>query len=279
MPPSPQSAAPRNRLDHLLPQGYLEGFIDAAKGTTLSVLDIQKQRWFESGTRNVAAIRGFYDYSPGSAPDQTADEAFAKFEDRFPNVRRELVSNGFSGWRTHLNFLLEYAQMLRARSELFREHALAVARESSMLRVEEVWQEAGTTKVKYKPLELSEADRETLLRNMTITTMRREIANGAGLFVQMHWCLRFTTDPAHPVITADDAVIVQGRNIPTLEKALEDQETLIFFPLCWQACLIGSIAQFATETDMFLRPDLTLLQSLYLKSDRRFVYSPSRLVA
>jgi hypothetical protein len=76
----------------------------------------------------VAAIRGFYDYSPGSTPDQTADQAFKEFEDKFPNVRRELVAGNFSGWRSHLEFLLRYAQMLRARSELFRHQVLVDVR-------------------------------------------------------------------------------------------------------------------------------------------------------
>jgi hypothetical protein len=263
-------------LDHILPQSYLDGFISDAAGGTLSVLDLQQLRWFESGTRSVAAVRGFYDYAPGIEPDQTADEAFAKLEARFPNVRKELISDDFSGWASQLDFLLEYAQMLRARSKLFREHALTAARQSTMLRVEEVVQEPGTTKMKVKPLVLDEADRETLLRNMTITTMRGEIARGAGVFAQLHWCLRFTTESANPVITADDAVIVQGR-APSLDTSLQDRETLIFFPVCWQACLIGSPAKFDTETDAFLESDLRMLQRLYLKSDCRFAYSPVRL--
>src|SRR5271166_4101966 len=116
MSPVPVIAAPRGRLDHLLPQGYLDGFTNPSKPGRLSVFSIERQQWFESAPRRVAAIKGFYDYSPGSAPDQTADQAFKEIEDRFPNVRRELVASGFSGWQAHLDFLLQYAQMLRARS-------------------------------------------------------------------------------------------------------------------------------------------------------------------
>jgi hypothetical protein len=108
----------RGRLDHLLPQGYLDGFTDPANPGQLCVYDVRRRRWFESGSARVAAIRGFYDYSPGSAPDETADQAFKTFEERFPNVRRELIAENFTGWKSRLEFLLEYAQMLRARSEL-----------------------------------------------------------------------------------------------------------------------------------------------------------------
>lgn len=134
----------------------------------------------------------------------------------------------------------------------------------------------GTTRLKVKPLVLDEADRETLLRKITITTMRGEIARGTGLFSQLHWCLRFTTDSTNPVISADDAAIVQGR-APTLEQALPDPETLIFFPVCQEACMIGSPAKFDTETDAFLPSDLSMLRMLYLKSDCLFAYSPARL--
>lgn len=273
----PQESTPRNRLDHLLPQSYLEGFIDPPKKKTLSVFSVKERRWFESGTNGVAAIKGFYDYSPESALDQTADEAFGAFEARFPNVRRKLIADGFSGWTAHRTFLLEYAQMLRARSELFREHTIAVARQSQMARIEKVWVEDGKTAIKYKPLELTEEEREVLFRNMAITTMRMEIAKGAALFAEFDWCLRWTSDSAHPVTVADDAVVVQGRNIPELEKALKDEETLIFFPICWQACLIGALGKFEKETDEFLLNDLNELKKLYFRSDRRFVYSPVEL--
>ena len=83
------------------------------------------------------------------------------------------------------------------------------------------------------------------------------------------------------MITRDELItcIAQGRAAGQagLEQALHDLETLIFFPLCWQACLIGSPAKFETDTDAFLPADLNRLQRLYLKSDCRFVYAPLRV--
>jgi hypothetical protein len=263
----------------------LEGFTNPSNQGQLSVFDLEQQRWFETGTARVGAARGFYDYSPGSVPDQTADEAFAELEGRFPTVRRQLISTGFACWAPHLDFLLAYAQMLRARSQLFREQALVQARQATILKVEAVLRrepiatkpETFETGAKVKPyVARNRADHESLLRNMTITQMRMEIAKGSGLFSDLHWCLRLTADSTGPVVTAEDAVVATGA-APTLDVALRDRETLIFFPLCWQACLVGSPAKFDTDVEAFHQGDLRGLQTLYLKSDCRFLFSPVRL--
>jgi len=273
----PAIAPSRGRLDHLLPQGYLEGFTNPSSGR-LSVFSVERRQWFETIPRKVAAIRGFYDYPPGSAPDQTADQAFKEFEDRFPNIRRELVANKFSAWRTHLDFLLRYAQMLRARSERFRDQSVDRSRQRPMVRVKEVFNDpvSGNTGITYEELTETAEEREKLFRNMAITTMRGEISKGAAFFSELHWCLRVATAAANPIITGDDAIIVEGK-APTLEAALTAPGTLIFFPVCRHACLIGSPAKFDTETDAFHASDLQLLQSRYLKGECRFAYSPERL--
>jgi hypothetical protein len=278
--PASAIAPPRGRLDHLLPQGYLEGFTNPSTPGRLSVFSVERQQWFETTPRKVAAIKGFYDYSPDSAPDQTADQAFKEFEERFPNVRRELVASGFSGWQSHLDFLLGYAQMLRARSELFREQTVTNARQQPMVRLKEVVNDpaSGKTGIKWEELTETAEEREKLFRNMAITTMRLEIAKGAAFFSQLHWCLRIAPGITDPVITGDDAIVVDGK-APTLEAALTDADTLIFFPVCRHACLIGSPARFVQEIEVFHTSDLKRFQNLYLKGDCRFSYSPKRLDA
>ncbi len=285
MPEDPQGTTKRNRSDHVRPQGYLDGFTNPSNQGQVCVLDRQQQRWFDTGTAGVGAIKGFYDYPQGSEPDQTADQAFAGLEAKFPVVRRELVASGFSGWVKQLDFLLAFAQMLRARSEMFREQDLAHARQLTYLKIEEVLQrepsktKPGTfdTTLKVGPyVSENETERETLFRNKTITDMRTEIAKGPAWLPELHWCLRFTENLTDPVITADNPIVVDGR-APTLQGALRDPETLVFFPISWQACLIGSPARFDKETDAFHPSDLRRLRALYLKSARRFVFSPARL--
>ncbi len=238
------------------------------------VFDRQEQRWFDTGTRGIGAIRGFYDYSEGSDPDQTADQAFAQLEAQFPAVRRELVENSFSNWRAHLDFLLHFAQMLRARSELFRQQHVAHTRRQTMFEITE-----GLAGKQLRVRGFQPADRreyETLLRNKAITDMRTEIAKGAAWLSERHWCMRFAVNPTDPVITTDHPVVVDGRS-PTLEETLPDPNTLVFFPVCWQACLIGSMAKFDKETDAFHPDDLIRLRGIQLKVAHRFVFSPSRV--
>ncbi len=130
----------RNRLDHVLPQGYLGGFASPSNQGLVWVFDRKLPRWFDTGTAAVGAIRGFYDYPPGSEPDQTADQAFARLETKFPVVRSELVASGFSSWVKELDFLLAFAQMLRTRSELFREEHMAMRGNSPSCKSTRSWQ-------------------------------------------------------------------------------------------------------------------------------------------
>jgi hypothetical protein len=281
----------RNRLDHILPRSYLEGFTNPSSQGQLSVFDRRGRCWFEASPTTAGAEKGFYDYSPGSTPDITADAAFSALESRFPVVRKELIASSFAAWGTHREFLLEYAQMLRARSRLFRAQAMGYARQSIIGVVEEVVEEENPTgpgtirtglKVKpYAPQD--EARHEQRLRNITITQMCMEIAKGAGLFSGLHWCLRVTEGSNHPVITADEPVIALGSapEAPVLrEDVLMHPDTWLVFPVCREACLIGNIGnsfKIEPETAPFQPSGLAWLQGRYFNADSGFVYSPSRI--
>jgi len=283
---TPQNAPDRNRLDHILPQGYLEGFTIPSKQGRLWVFDVERGKWFESSPGSVAAERAFYDYSEGSEADATADRSFAEFETNFPPLRRELVASKFSGWTKHCDFLVRYSQMLRARSPLFRQEVLKEAHQTIFLKVEQVLptrpnpDKPGETEcqIKYSDFGMqSNLHRDALFKNLSITKMRTEIQKGAGEFAGWHWCLRFTEDVTKPVITGDNAVALIGFGHSSREEAMKDQDTLFVFPLCWQACLIGSRQKF-DETDVIHPSTLYHLHRLYLnEADCRFSYSPQRL--
>lgn len=269
----------RNRLDHIVPQGYLEGFIGPSGQGQLSVFDRQKNRWFESGTAAVGAIKGFYDYSEGSEPDQTADEAFKELEISFPRLRRDLVASDLLTWRKQLPVLLRFAQMLRARSPRFRERALSRNRSLTFLKVEETLAaDPNSTdpaktgpRIRYSHHAPSEAE----LLNKTITDMRTEIASGATWMAELHWCLRVTQNPEDPFVTCDSPVVMEGS--VAQPDAFRDWGTLVFFPLCWQACLVGSPGKFDNEHGALDPSDMKKLRGLYVKSAERFVFSPVRL--
>lgn len=281
MMPQASQAQPsaRNRLDHILPRSYLAGFTNPLKQGQISVFDLRRRRWFDASPANVGAEKGFYDYSSGSLPHQTADEAFASLESRFPVVRKELIESSFSAWAMHKEFLLEYAQMLRARSRLFRAQATNCARRArqSIIGVVDEVLEKG---LKVKPyIPEKEGQDEQGLRELTITQMRSEIAKGSGLFSKLHWCLRMTKDVGHPAITADAPVIVLGSapETPVLHEAVVlDPNSWVVFPVCREAYLIGNALPLETETEDFQASGLAWLQEWYFKEKAGFVYSPVR---
>jgi hypothetical protein len=264
----------------------LEGFTSPSKKGQLSVFDLRGRRWFETGTAGVGAERGFYDYSPGRFPDQIADDAFSGLESKFPAVRKELISGGFSGWGAQREFLLEYAQMLRVRSRLFREQAVGLAQRSIIAVVEEVVEEPSRTEpgvvrtgLRVKPYVAGDdAQHKQRLRNISITRMRSEIAKGAGLFSDLHWCLRLTEDSGHPVVTADQPVIAVGSTPALTEDVLlRDPNIWTIFPVCWKACLIGNRLKADMEIESFQPSGLRWLQDQYFRADSGFAYAPSRI--
>ena len=79
--------------------------------------------------------------------------------------------------------------------------------------------------------------------------------------------------------TAIDGVnpfVVEG---PATEitQALQHPETLLFFPLCWQACLIGSLQRFDLGTAKFGSADMKTFRRKYRHFAQVFLISPTKL--
>ena len=121
----------KGRRDHYLPQGYLRGFIDPARENEeklLWKLNIPSKQWAEKSTKALGFVHGFYDYA-GSGPEidslPSADGTFSELENEFPAVREKLLSlrrKSFRNWTKHLDFLLRYMDMIRARSPIYFAH-------------------------------------------------------------------------------------------------------------------------------------------------------------
>lgn len=114
------------------------------------------------------------------------------------------------------------------------------------------------------------------IQNWTISKMREEINKGSDWLGNFHWALRHTDSPFDPVITAEQPLICMGSS-PDLATAVKDPETLIYFPICWQACLFGSLRRFDIETDRFHPDDLERVRRGYIENGRRFLLSPQKL--
>jgi len=271
------SVAPNiNRRDHYLPQGYLRGFIDPARrgfSQPLWHFDILNGLWSQRSPREVGYRNGFYDYVTDEIGLGTADSVFAEFENAFPNIRAEIIANRFANWKDHRDFLLRYIQMIRARSLLFFDQKKT---EGSTLRawtIDEISPDRKSVKVRpITPEPLPDA----FIKNWTITEMRGEIQKGAAWLNDFNWALRYCDSPRSPFITSEIPFVSQGHR-SSLADALQDPETLLFFPLCWQACLIGSRQVFDLDTDGFSDLDMRTFRRMYRESANLFLLSPSPL--
>jgi hypothetical protein len=216
---------------------------------------------------------GFYDCATAEIGLETADEAFAQLEGRFPRIRRSLIEKNFENWKEYLDFLLRYAQMMRARSLLFFEQKQAEWSKARGWIVQEVLPDDKSVRVKsMTPEPLPHA----FIRNRTIVEMREEVKKGAAWLKDFNCCLRYCDSPSTPFVISEIPFVCRGRS-SDLAEALQDPETLLFFPLCWQACLIGSRQFFEKETDRFGNADMRQVQKMYRESANVFVLSPTKL--
>jgi hypothetical protein len=199
----------RDRRDHILPQGYLDLFTDPNDPGRLYGFDCRQRKWFPTCTRAVAAKRGYYNYASDGTPDETADVAFKELEENYPTIVRQLIGTGFSDWKRHLAVMLHFAQMLLARSELFREETVVHGRSTLLAKVEKVVYKLGgenfdklQTGIKYQTFDENSVEREVLLRNKSITDMRTEIKKGPDWLLRFKWHLKVTENPEAPLLQA-----------------------------------------------------------------------------
>ncbi|MGB8479470.1 MAG: DUF4238 domain-containing protein [Acidobacteriaceae bacterium] len=265
-----------NRRDHYLPQGYLRGFIDPGRKDRhrpLWYLDIRTGEWSEKSPRQVGYEDGFYDYAGGASELVHPDITFARLEREFPVVRDRLIDAKFDGWTSQLGFFLSYMQMMRARSPLFLAQK---AEENKAIRgwtVKAIG--PAPNQVTLESMESAPMS-DVWVRNRTIVQMREEVEKDPSWMRAFHWCLRYTESPCDPVVTVEQPLVSAGpRNNPV--NGLHDSDTLIYFPLCWQACLIGNVHKFNVETEKFAPVFLQSVRRLYRNNTAEFIISPQRL--
>ena len=92
----------------------------------------------------------------------------------------------------------------------------------------------------------------------------------------MEWCLRYALDEHDAFCTTDQALVVTG-TIPAQaidNELLAHPETVVIFPLCWQACLFGSPLKFDKPYDQAQPQQLFSLRAEQKKLAHRFVIAP-----
>lgn len=268
----------RGRKDHWLPQGYLRGFVAPSRANEdkpLWCFHRHWQRWESLSTSEVAFGRGFYDYASGTDYSVVThpDSAFARLEREFPLRRESMAANQFATWEQHKTFLLEFMQMMRARSPLAMQQQEAEVRKLRGAVITSIAPDRRSVTVdSLEPRPLP----EHTVRNWTISRMLQDVQSGISWMSRMNWCLRFTDDENNPFCTTDQALLVIG-TLPEKQTDMElpfHRDTLVMFPLCWQACMFGTPQRFDRSYD---RADPTQLRDLRSDQKRlsdRFVISP-----
>jgi hypothetical protein len=267
---------PRDRKDHYLPQGYLRGFIDPERANNarqLWCLNKRRNQWERKSPKQICHLVGMYDFSNDAIEAEHADVTFKSMEDGLPLVRDALLQKDFADWREHMGFLLPYMQMIRVRSpQFFVEQGQAVA-DSFLGRVTSV--DEAARKITY---DVTQPLTEDEVHDATLTKMREEFLKGSTWMADFHWQIRTTQDPYNPVITSEQPLFIRGEKMQT-ERAmtmdiLTDSASEIYFPLCWQACLVGRIEPFSSDTQPFEQSDLIELRHIIAEMAPEHVISP-----
>jgi len=274
----------RGRKDHWLPQGYMRGFIGPSRSEEHKPLwcyDRYEGKWKTVASSEIGQGVGFYDYANGT--DYSAvthpDSVFARLEREFPLVRDELAANRFENWEVRKDFLLEFMQMLRARSPLAIQQHQAEGRKVRASMVTSV--DAEQRKVTLDSL-VPRPLPESKVRNWAIHKMLEDVKAGASWSNRMHWCLRYTANESDPFCTTDQSPVARGPapgpapgEVVSFEL-LAHPETLVLFPLSWQACMLGSPRPFEKEYDVAAPQLLESYRTEQKEKCNRFVISPIR---
>jgi uncharacterized protein DUF4238 len=281
----------RNRRDHYIPQGYLRGFIGPGNELVqkpLWVFDVPHQAWSQKSTKGFAYKYGLYDYSEESPSDTIAvDVSFARLEQHFPKVLNEISSDEFMNWTISKDFLFRFIDMMRVRSLLALDQMREIANATRMLEIEKVLEPSPDSSnpdrkfdtVKYKEKTFKdESEKQRLLKNLTLTEMRRALEGPAPWLSSLSWALRYTTDSNQPFVCSENPLLVYNSNEIEISSALANPDTLIFFPISWRACLVGCPAQFEKETCEFRPEEVERVRRIYRESATLFIASPCKTV-
>jgi hypothetical protein len=173
--------------------------------------------------------------------------------------------------------------MFRVRSELFREDVLQALEHTPPMVVDQVLETKPhptdparvMQNVSVKPIEQTGEERKTVFTNLSISKCVPICARFPSFF-DFEWSLRYTKDQRKTVITADDAIRFEGPDLRAGEP-FTNCEIRLYFPLCWQACLIVSPGKLLPYTKSYSPSRLGELRGRYLTSLCRFSYSPVKL--
>ena len=65
----------------------------------------------------------------------------------------------------------------------------------------------------------------------------------------LNWALRYTESVSEPFVTSEGPFLAEMMPGVSEVDGLQHPDTLLYFPVCWQVCLFGSLRHFALGTD------------------------------
>lgn len=214
-----------------------------------------------------------YDFSNDAIEAEHADVTFKKMEDQFPSMIEAIRTADFAEWKEHLNFLLTYMQMIRVRSPQFLVEQGQELAEATVATVTSA--DHTENKLTYDNVRRLSEDE---VHDFTLAKMREEFKKGATWMAEFHWQIRTTFDPKNPVTTSEAPLFVKGIK-PNPERAmtmeiLTDAGSEVWFPLCWEAALVGRIEPFDSDWVSFDPKDLNVLRHVVAEMAPQYLISP-----
>lgn len=183
-----------------------------------------------------------------------------------------LRKKAFRNWTKHLDFLLRYMDMLRARSPLYFDQKEAAWKATPTWIVEKV----DGNKVTLKSMEGSPPP-DAFIKNRTVFQMREEIQKSGAWLRDLNWALRYTESVAEPFVISEAPFALEMQPGVSEAGALQHPDTLLYFPVCWQVCLFGSRQRFDLGTDKLGSHDLEVARRKYRLFAQEFLISPTKL--
>jgi hypothetical protein len=271
------------RKDHWLPQGYMRGFISPSRvneSKPLYCFEKEIQEWKEVSTKEIGQGEGFYDYAEGTSYSTVThpDSVFGRLERQYRSKIELMARDNFATWHRHKSFLLEFMHMLRGRSPMAMEQQKQTVSGFRVVRITNIVphptdpNQTGLVLDTMTPYPMP----EPAARNTMIARMLEDVQSGLWWSSTMDWCLRYIDDETNPFCSTDQAVFIEGSVVTSTidTELMAHPDTVVFFPLCWQACLFGSPGKFDVSYDRAdPRQPLSIRQQQKKRCDR-FVISP-----
>jgi Protein of unknown function (DUF4238) len=226
--------------------------------------------WDYKSPAQIGYELGFYDFANDALDAEHADTTFKEMENQFPAIRTLLVTNGFEGWKLHHDFLCRYMQMIRTRSPLYFQQKKTELASQHIWTIKTV-DESGT-KLTLESMEgrlMTPAE----IHDHTLSKMRDEFKQGVGWMNEFYWTMRISGDPQDPFVAGEQPLFISSEENSDM-IVLQHPTTHIYFPLCWQACLVGKRIPWLDDTQTIASDKLRVIRRMVRQRAEKFVVSP-----